>query len=1196
MATQQLFQIYNITLGDAALVAEYQAQFPNGVTGISPEEASSRYSAPIGGVYGTVPRINCFGINGGISLLGTDQASASWGVNQSLDGYGRLVSCPGNLAGTVSWLGNFLFEAVGIDTNTALSNRRFICGWEIPPGSSAGTGEGSADSSPGDSSRDASRVVGGRGKAIRDDIHVTQFTLSADQDKQWDRLYIRLRSKPSANTTFWHVKTASYSPGLTFGIGISTAGALVLYDTDDTNLNATGPTLNIGRWYKLDLVYSGFQLGTQTMTAYLNGSQALSGTTTAGSGSTGIQTLTVGCFGDANDLELDIDDWTGRVVPTLFDGQDWVRGSHIEHFVPDESLVTGTGWTGIGGLQGDQVLGLTGNVGLSSSTPGSTLQSLMNYRKKHLGVGAFEVSVYNGSAVTSTNPTLGWWFASNNGTSISTIGSADVASITLGANTWGTRLYQGPGTVDPLDLEAFYVLYSLGSAPSGTQVIQGLQAAVEYIGDFGPEDNAQVQFPANRGPHNSPYPQSPWANSLVPPMAPLSIMAGTYVGSGTSTALTFTQPIHWLFVRPTSGSGGFFWWSSMVGAHKFLTSTAECNHSVHVLQNRDRPLGSETDFNTTILIVGDSSNSNANGTTYQYVAVSDPGQIYMTNGAYAHSSGLASGVNSLPDGNFLPECVFIHDETADSTTTTKHYFKGLGHATDTASKLDVASSSSIATLAQGSITTLTAVNAKAPQNSYSAWRSSFDSTDGMIDVITYTGNGGGARSITVDLNGRSPLFVLIVPHNGGSYFKDPSHASTTSQKFDGTTSTTAITGGSADTVTIGTTLNTNTIVYELFVLGSNGGAFTNPPDGPYFFDPPPLPPDGPYLPLDLNGWWFSDEGFQGAAGITTESGRPKPPRAWDKLSTLVGDNNPNLGGFPAASALFNNHIIYPGNGYTVGTDAPLLRIFDGISDRELVRLPKASTNIPKAIVSLMRQAGTIYLTTYDTNVAGRVFTYDPLSNQLQILGDNVFTDAVPYALVWHMGRLWVGSNKGDGSVGKLYFIRPDIDTTYTLDRNVVSSDSMNGICSLASFQGSLFVGTEGDSGTFAKILKRATDGTYSTSLTATGGTAQDGNGFLHMLEFQNNLYATYWNPDGSGVAKIYKFDGTTWTTAYTGSGTTIRPFILQFLAINKLYIVGGGSNHSACLVMTEDGSAFTNLTAFLSGPAAETSIPAYGIV
>lgn len=348
------------------------------------------------------------------------------------------------------------------------------------------------------------------------------------------------------------------------------------------------------------------------------------------------------------------------------------------------------------------------------------------------------------------------------------------------------------------------------------------------------------------------------------------------------------------------------------------------------------------------------------------------------------------------------------------------------------------------------------------------------------------------------------------------------------------------------------------------------------------------------------GWFWSVEGFQGGDNVTV-GGKPADPRAFVKIAGFATGNAGVFGGSPGVGVIYNNHLIYASNDYTLGTTAPNIHVFDGRSDRELVALPNTTAGaIPKGILSMLVADGVIYISTYDSGTsaadfAGRVFKLDPLSASLTVMGDVVFTTGhLPYTLAWHMDRLWVGTNKGDGTTGKIYYLRPGIDTTWTLDYTL-SSSSVGGACSMRSFQGKLMIGTDAGAAVFGKVLARSPDGTYATSDTGSGGTAKVNNGFLAMAQLGDNLYVSYFNNDTTKISYIRKYTGSAWSTAYTGSGATLKPFLGMFIEANKLYAIGGGLQLQAALVNTPDGTTWSDLTAFIPGSTA-TGIPIFGTV
>lgn len=358
----------------------------------------------------------------------------------------------------------------------------------------------------------------------------------------------------------------------------------------------------------------------------------------------------------------------------------------------------------------------------------------------------------------------------------------------------------------------------------------------------------------------------------------------------------------------------------------------------------------------------------------------------------------------------------------------------------------------------------------------------------------------------------------------------------------------------------------------------------------------------PIDPEDTGYWLSIDETFAGAS-YSTNNSRPKDPRGFVEVVGFATGSTKYLGGFPGPSCVWNNHFVYAEGGYTVGTDSPVIRVFDGEFDRPITTLPNTSTGaVPKGIMSMIAANGTIYLSTYDTGTSssdftGRVFSLEVESGTLTPIGSTFTTGHIPYALAWHGGRLWCGTHRQSStSSGKIFYFRPDIDTAWT-DDYTLSTSSVAGCSSLLSYQGKLYIGTTAAAATFAKVIVRSELGVYTTSQTASGGAAVANNGFPAIVEFGGNLYASYWNNDGTPVSLIYKFDSSSWSTVYTGSSTTNIPFI-GFPTDNSILLaIGGGTSYDAALLSTTNGTSWSDRSAFLAqGTPSSTGVPVFGVV
>jgi hypothetical protein len=498
---------------------------------------------------------------------------------------------------------------------------------------------------------------------------------------------------------------------------------------------------------------------------------------------------------------------------------------------------------------------------------------------------------------------------------------------------------------------------------------------------------------------------------------------------------------------------------------------------------------------------------------------------------------------------------------------------------------------------------------------YAAWRR-VDATGaaGLIDCVTYTGDGLSSRNIAVNIGGNSPLFAFGIAHTLASYFRDPSHTGLDSTQVGGGIFTTAIIGGGLNYVTVGALLNVTGRVYDIFVIAGSSfpGSWTPNADGGGTITPPgiaptpvsPVPPDlpsgPPVPPPPPHGWWQSDAGFRGDVVAIGDS-RPANPRSWKDFVGFATGSAAMLGGSPGIAGIIRNHLLYAASGYVVGTDAPPIHLFDGSYDRELTTIPPTSAGVARAVVSLLVANGTIYVATWDTGTdkttwVGRVFSLDIDSATLTPIGDPFPTGHLPYALASLNSQLWCGTHRQDPTApGKIFVIRPGIDLTWTPDYDLATA-SQGGVAALTAFNGALYVGTTAAAGTFGTILTRAADGTYTVVDTGAGGAATANNGYLAFGVFLGALYAAYWNNDATAISRIRRSaDGVAWTTAYSGAAGTLRPFLALPVDAGFLYAIGGGLGLTAALVATDDGASWLDLTPQLP-ETDRTAVPAVGVV
>lgn len=341
---------------------------------------------------------------------------------------------------------------------------------------------------------------------------------------------------------------------------------------------------------------------------------------------------------------------------------------------------------------------------------------------------------------------------------------------------------------------------------------------------------------------------------------------------------------------------------------------------------------------------------------------------------------------------------------------------------------------------------------------------------------------------------------------------------------------------------------------------------------------------------ETTGWYKSDvpglDTGVDASIVSGASARPNGPRGQIIVSPFTATRP--LYGFPGHAVAVNNRMIYAAGDYTVATDLPPIRTWNGTSDYLLARVPRdGSGNIPKAITTIINGDGNIYLGTWDygtsnADVAGRILKLDPNSGQLTNVGNvNTLTGYIPQALCFHNGELWAGLGRSDTSAGKIYRIKPAEQTTWTQDRDM-TTDSVGGCTAIVSYKGQMYFGSSAASGTFAKFGSRNSSGTYGLVYTGTGGTAADYNGFYAACVFGDNLYFSYWNPDATEISLIKKYDGSTVTTALDVTTVDDLPIIGLFVHDGVLYAIGsrvtGGTTYESVLLTSVDGTTWVNRT------------------
>lgn len=327
-------------------------------------------------------------------------------------------------------------------------------------------------------------------------------------------------------------------------------------------------------------------------------------------------------------------------------------------------------------------------------------------------------------------------------------------------------------------------------------------------------------------------------------------------------------------------------------------------------------------------------------------------------------------------------------------------------------------------------------------------------------------------------------------------------------------------------------------------------------------------------------------------------------------------------GYPIC--VLNNVMYYVGGytDYTVGTDAPVLRAYDGYSDRIVLRLPKnpdvSATAHPKAIVSVLAANSRVYMTTYDggTNgasggtIKGSVYEFNPATGALTKLGATFPTGHLPYCLLWAYGMLWCGTGINqldDNTAARVYRIRPGVETAWTLDKTFATDE---GICTaLAVFQGKIYATTlftDNVGSATANLYTRTPAGTWSASDTGTTEVAVAGYLDLRVWPPENGpvtsptpaLYAVRTRIDGdANQGALRKFDGSSWSTVATwdfdtsGAGYLTPSYVISSGTIKPALWVMRGADQ---ILGSTDGTTFTDRGAQLLPNEDDTGVGAMG--
>lgn len=789
----------------------------------------------------------------------------------------------GFLGGTdeYQWLGRFLFWPATVTVQgpadptpganvAAIRTRRWIEGFEHEE-----FGEGGSGGSRKFYTRAASRHADGYGFGIRPDDGgfsknhgVTENGASAST-ASWERFYIRPRAYPSGKVTFW--RTFGDSSALAgMQMAFESTGKLSLNDTTafdvQTKITETAAAIPLDVFTRVDVVFS---YGTASGGAgaffelWLNGTLSVSVESFDNTGLGSNQNHGSSTMGQPSGfatrgLCVDIDDWMNAGAPDAVianrTGLDWKNGSKVAAIRPTGFAPTLGDWTGDWRTLLQEPTD-DATITLGSSTSGDVLavttdaEQVIDQQPGGIGAVALIVGI-NSQRNTAGNGQVGYAIAA---------GSPVYAAMTENVvRRWNRAALMPAGALAPTDMTPLTLSHTK-AANTNPALVWTFVAAVEILGVFGQEDVAPGTTPpdvtGNTGIHDAPYPRSAWAKaSATPPDAPVVIIAGTYTGNDTGQDLVFQFPPTFIMIRHVDNANdGASWWSSMLSSHHGFQNVNQSSQLVQVLVDPDfvPVTGGLNDQLEQYLVrvVGDENNANANGETYAYTAFCDPGMRFTVNGAINTPRGTLDRLTNFWRSIFKPEACFLHRESIGGTTDVEQYYKGRGHSTQNISSLGAAETASAVALNRGQILTRSAIHFTGNAIAFAAWRRDDGSGDPgvpkVVQIFFYTGDGTGNRTIAFGtVSGVRPLWALVVPHNAASVFRDHACTGTQSVTVPATTnSANGIRGGGIDQLLVGSDLNANGIVYDVFIIPGGTTACNGGFSCPGTFVPvSPIPP------------------------------------------------------------------------------------------------------------------------------------------------------------------------------------------------------------------------------------------------------------------------------------------------------------------------------------------------------------------
>jgi hypothetical protein len=725
-----------------------------------------------------------------------------------------------------------------------IPQRRWITGFE-----SRGGAEGGQSAPVSGIDRDASRVTGGVGWALRNPLNVN-MTRRLDEyqpglitGKSHERFYIRVRTFGLINLDIWK-STGLPSPSAGAWLSVTPTGALLIENVTAFSVHTTLATvpgiIQANVWHKIDVIVEYNTLGvggsgrmrTWVDNLFVQDTFVAAGSGGLGANSQNHDTSIIGTqTGTPNTWEIDLDDWINTDIPRIggvesLTSIDWLVGSHVKKVWVNAGSVIN--WTGnvqsmnqmmnpISTTTGSRLTSTTGLAQLIGLTDlDDTIQDTVG---AVLGCVSAIISVYGVLASGAIAGRMGYKVAGGAPVMVSTLVEDVIAR-------YNSIMYIGNGVdIFPSLMAPFSIIYEKANNAVST-VLYGLQAEIEQIGVWGDEDFTDTPPAVNPRfllNHNAWYPDIAWAFPGPTPDGPIAVKGGVYAGNGTTQDIPLPLPCHFLWIiGDTGGAGGCKWFGGALGGHPHAEGQVQPDTVLRVYF--DILTG-----NTFFRVVGTNADVNAVGVNYQYIAFCDPGMQYNITGSYTHAGGLATAFNPFPDLDFTPLAAFWSFEYLSSDASVRTAFKGPGNTGAAGNLMDGTAQPTLGSLVTGGIVSGPNSHFAGIPANYSVWRTGNSCATVMAQIFSYIGDGNASRVIPcTPAAGRYPLFVYVQPSTGGGLCKSPSDPGAVSRSVtNNASSVVGIMSVGIDTITVGVGLNVNLTVYNVFIIPGSTAGFLN---------------------------------------------------------------------------------------------------------------------------------------------------------------------------------------------------------------------------------------------------------------------------------------------------------------------------------------------------------------------------------